>query len=425
MKDGIKIYNLADQLFPIHRHLTGNGVRKTLKLIKKIIPQLSIYEVPSGTKCFDWKIPLEWSISKAYIKDENNKIIVDIKDNNLNVVQYSNRINKKMSYADLKNHLHYIKELPNAIPYVTSYYKKNWGFCLPYNKFKKLDKKSNYKVLIDSKLFSGSLTYGELIIPGRSKKEVFLSSYICHPSLANNEISGPSLLTFLTKYILSLKNKFYTYRIIFIPETIGSLYYLSKNFNLMQKNTILGINISCVGDDGPFSLVQTRNGNTYTDNFIIDLLKTKKNFKIYNFFKHRGSDERQYSHPKIDLPIATFTRSKFGTYKEYHNSLDNMNFITKKGFQTSYNFLKKIVSLNEKNIIYENNTVGEPFLTKYNLIHEINKPMMSISFSKVLRDVLFCIDGKTDLKTIQRNLKINREKLLKIIKILKKHKFIK
>ena len=232
-------------------------------------------------------------------------------------------------------------------------------------------------------------------------------------------------MTFLSKYILSLKNNFYTYRIIFIPETIGSLYYLSKNLSVMQKNTVLGINISCVGDDGPFSLIKTRNGDTYSDNFIIELLKNKKNFKIYNFFKHRGSDERQYSHPKIDLPIVTFTRSKFGTYKEYHNSLDDMKLVTKKGFQTSFNFLKKIVLLNENNIIYENNTIGEPFLTKYNLIHAVNKPKMNISSSKDLRDVLFCIDGKTDLKNIQKNLKINRKKLLKIIEILKKNKFIK
>ena len=226
-KIGKEIYKWAQDLFPINRSLSGEGVRETLAYIKNILPDLKIKYFISGQKAFDWTIPPEWEIKAAYIRNSKGETIIDFKDSNLHVVGYSIPVNQKMKYEELIKHLFYLKDLPDAIPYKTSYYQLKWGFCLSYNKFKKLDKNEIYEVVIDSKLFSGKLNYGELIIEGASKKEVLISTYICHPSMGNNEISGPVVVTALSRYLKSLDNKF-TYRIIFIPETIGSIAYLSE-----------------------------------------------------------------------------------------------------------------------------------------------------------------------------------------------------
>ena len=236
--------------------------------------------------------------------NEKKQKIVDIKKNNLHIVQYSSSINKKISYLDLKKKLFFIPSLPDAIPYVTSYYKKDWGFCRTYKQFKKLNKKEKYHVVIKAKHFNGSLTYGELIIPGKTKKVVLLTSYICHPSMANNEISGPTILSFLAKWLNSMKKNQFTYRVVFVPETIGSIYYISKNLNKLKKNVTLGINLTCVGDNGPYSFIKTLNGDTYADKIFLKFIK-QKNYKIYDFIKDRGSDERQYNHPNINIPLVS------------------------------------------------------------------------------------------------------------------------
>ena len=227
-----QMYDLLKKLFPICRSITGEGVRETLKIIKEYIP-IKIHEVPSGKKVFDWTVPKEWNIKDAYVKDDKGNKIIDFKENNLHVVGYSTPIDKKIDLSELEKHLHSLPEQPDAIPYVTSYYKERWGFCIQHSKREKL-KKGKYHVFIDSELKDGSLSYGEIIIPGKSEKEIFLSANICHPSLANNELSGPVVATFLTKWIQSKPRK-YTYRIVFIPETIGSITYLSKNLNLMKN----------------------------------------------------------------------------------------------------------------------------------------------------------------------------------------------
>ena len=262
LTEGRDIYDLCKKLWPIARSITGNGVRETLNIIQQEIPNLIIHEVPTGTDCFDWKIPKEWNIKGAYIIDPNGKIIIDFRDNNLHVVSYSVPINKTVSLSELQQHLYSLPEQPDAIPYVTSYYEERWGFCITENQRKVLVE-GDYQVCIDSTLTNGSLTYGELIIPGKSKKEVFLSTYVCHPSMANNELSGPTVTTYLAKWIQSQPRE-YTYRIIFIPETIGSICYLSKNIKVMKKNTIAGFNISCVGDDNAYSYLASRDCLLYT-----------------------------------------------------------------------------------------------------------------------------------------------------------------
>ena len=234
------LYSLAEKLFPINRSITGEGVRSTLKILKDINHSLKISEIRSGTKVFDWKIPLEWNVRDAWVKDKNNKKIIDFRKNNLHLMGYSIPVNKLVKLNELKKHLYFHESRPNAIPYVTSYYKKKWGFCLSKNQLKKL-KNETYKVKIDSNFKKGSLTYGEVFIPGRLKKEIFLSTYICHPSLANNEVSGPCVAIFISNWIKKITNRKYSYRIIFIPETIGSIAYLSKNYKKMKKKNSGGL----------------------------------------------------------------------------------------------------------------------------------------------------------------------------------------
>ena len=283
---GKKMHNFIKRLFPICRSITGKGVRETLNIIKEYVPELKIESIKSKTKCFDWEVPLEWDIEEAYIEDSNGNKIVDFKNHNLHIVNYSVAVDKKISFDELEKHLHYRKDLPEAIPYVTSYYKSYWGFCLSYNQYKNLNRNGKYKVYIKSKHFEGELNYGEVIIEGKTKKEIFFSTYICHPSLANDNLSGPALATFLINYVKSLKNRKYTYRFIFIPETIGSICYLSKNLKTLKENVIAGFVLTCVGDEGKFSYIPSRHG--------INLLNCEIQDYIKYTYSNRGSNERQY-----------------------------------------------------------------------------------------------------------------------------------
>ena len=239
---GNEIYNFLKEIFPFCRSITGNGNRQTLKAIQEHIP-LIIYEVPTGYQAYDWEIPLEWNIKDAYILDKKGNKIVDFKENNLHVLNYSTPVNKTVSLKELQEHLYSIPDKPDAIPYVTSYYNENWGFCLTHNDRLEL-KEGNYRVVIDSTLEPGSLSYGEILIPGESKKEIFITTYICHPSLANNECSGIAVATFLAKWLYKKKDRKYSYRIVFAPETIGAIAYISKNYDALTKNVIAGFNMT-------------------------------------------------------------------------------------------------------------------------------------------------------------------------------------
>ena len=314
--------NFAKRLFPINRSLTGPGNRKTLRLIKKVVKKIKIKSFKSGQKVYDWTVPLEWSISDAFIITPDNKKICDFKKNNLHVIGYSKAVNKKIDLDTLKKNLHFTKKIKSAIPYVTSYYKKRWGFCISYNQFLKL-KKGIYKVFIKSRFKKGKLNYGEELLKGKSSREVLISTYICHPSMANNEISGPTLSSYLYKW-LSLKKRKYTYRFIFIPETIGSIAYIKKNHKKLKKNTFAGYNLTCIGDERSYSYIPSKYKNSVSDKVYFKAIKLKKiRSKIYNWRK-RGSDERQFCSPGVDLPIGTIMRSKFGDYKEYHTSDDQI-----------------------------------------------------------------------------------------------------
>ncbi len=439
---GKKAYSLAKQLWPINRSITGEGVRQTLKIIKTIIPDLKIFEVKSGTKAFDWEVPLEWSVKDAWIKDPSGEKICEFKKNNLHLVGYSTPIHRMLSKNELLKNLHSIPSMPNAIPYITSYYKKNWGFCISEKQKKKL-KKGQYEVFIDSKLFKGSLTYGELLIKGQSKKEIFLSTYICHPSMANDQISGICVTTFLSDWILKYSNRKYSYRIIFIPETIGSIVYLSKNLIKMKKNILAGFNITCVGDEKNYSYLPSKNGNTISDSISKHVIQHIDSNYLHFNWSDRGSDERQYCSPNIDLPVASLMRSKYNYYKEYHTSLDNLkNVVTPKGLQGGYDLIRLAIQALEKNCYPKTKIYGEPFMSKRNFFPDIKKLSHKDKTSAkggrrhysnikdkdeyyhLSMDIISLSDGKNSLLDIANFCKVPIWNLYPIVDILYKNKII-
>jgi len=396
---GMKMYRLMEKLFPINRSLTGDGVRTTLNIINDQILDfnLNIYEIPTGTKVFDWEVPKEWNVKKAFIIDPKGNKICDFNENNLNLVGYSIPINKKMSLEELQTHLYSLENQPDAIPYITSYYSENWGFCLKHQDRLKL-KDGIYTVVIDSELTNGSLTYGELIIPGKTKKEVFFSTYICHASMANNELSGPVLQTSLINYISKIKDRKFTYRFVFIPETIGSITYLSENHIEMKKNIIAGFNITCVGDNKNYSYLPSRDGNTLADKLAKYVLNNYvSNFNTYTYLD-RGSDERQYCSPGIDLPVASVMRSKYDEYAEYHTSLDNLDFCSADGLQGSYEIYTKIIEIIENNNKYKINVFCEPQLGKRGLYPTISTKESVLKTGNIINILAYCDGNHTMLE---------------------------
>jgi len=417
------MFSWAKDLFPINRSLTGPGVRETLQYIKKLIPDLKINSIKSGTKCFDWQIPNEWFPKEAWVKSLKGDTIIDFKNNNLHLMGYSKPVNKKVNLTELNKHLYSLPKQPNAIPYVTSYYKKQWGFCIKHKDRKKL-KKTNYHVYIDSELKPGVLNYGEIILKGKSSKEILLSTYICHPSLANNEISGPVVTTSLAKWIKKFKNRKYTYRIVFIPETIGSIAYISKNLKKLKQNVIAGYNITCVGDNNTYSYLPSRNENTFADKVALNILNSiDPNFKKYTWLD-RGSDERQYCAPGVDLPVVTLCRSKFVEYPEYHTSLDNLDFISAQGLQSSFELFKKIIENIEINEFPKNLFLCEPHLSSKNLYPSLSIKDEYKNTKKIMDIITYC-DGYNDLFDISNKINTPVWILKNHIKILKKKKILK
>lgn len=432
-----KYYYLAkNKLFPLCRSLTGNGVRQTLKLIKKEFPELKIKKIKCGTRVFDWKIPPEWMIKDAYIIDKFKKKIIDFKKNNLHLVGYSTPINKVIKKKFLEKKLFFIKKKPNAIPYITSYYKKDWGFCISLEQKKKLDNEYNnndlFNVFIDSKLKpNGYLNYGELVIKGKSKKEILISTNICHPSMANNELSGIIVSMCLINYFKKISND-KTIRFLFIPETIGSIIYINKNLNNMKENIIGGYTLSCIGDDRSHSCMLSKYKNSPSDKAILEAYKKLKirNFKVYSFLQ-RGSDERQYNSPGVDLPISSIFRSKYETYPEYHTSLDNFKLVTLKGISGGFKVAKTAINILLNQIIPKTRVICEPHMSKHKLYPSLsNKLYLELRNNKKFfssrkyMDFLQYADGKMTLQEISKKIKINQLNTKKIYLLLKEKKLV-
>jgi aminopeptidase-like protein len=437
MIDPIRI---GKQLFPINRSLTGTGNLKTLKILKKNINKLKIKYFKSGTIAFDWKIPNEYNVIDAYVIDKNKKKIIDFKKNNLHLVGYSEKINKFLKRDQLIKKIYSDSEDESAIPYVTSYYKKDWGFCLSLkdkNEIKKNYKKNDkFKIVINSYFKKkGKMHYGELVIPGKSKQEILISTYICHPSMANNELSGPLVALMLAKYFLKKKNK-KSLRFLFVPETIGAISYIKKNLNSLKKNVIGGYILTCIGDERNYSLLYSKYSNSISDRAAVTAFKKLKiKFKKYSFLE-RGSDERQYNSPYVDLGMSSIMRTKYGEYREYHTSKDNFKVVTKKGLKGGYRVVKQAINLlfeseqtnttrkisnkNPRSLIY-----CEPFLFKRKIIGNLSKfekIKKKYNFRKKIMNFIQYADGSNNIQTIAKFIKMSLNEVKKIYSICKKLK---
>ncbi|EAI4827286.1 TPA: DUF4910 domain-containing protein [Campylobacter lari] len=419
------IHELACKLFPICRSITGEGFRQSLKILDEAMGGgiLKIHSIASGSKVFDWEVPAEWEINDAYIITPDGEKICDFKQNNLHVLNYSEGIDTELDLASLQEHLYSIEDMPDAIPYVTSYYKRRWGFCIKHEDRVKL-KEGKYKVFIDAKHHeNGVLNYADLLIPStqETKDEILISTYLCHPSMANNELSGPVVAAFLAKWLLELKERKYNYRFVFAPETIGSIVYLSKHLKHLQKHTKAGFALSCIGDDNAYSLIHTPSENTLADKVTLHTLKEKNNFKEFSFLD-RGGNERQFCAPLINLPVVGICRTRFGDYKEYHTSKDDLNFISEEGLQGGLQAMQEIIMNLEVNEIYQNTVFCEPNLGKRDLYHTINTS--STNDIPISCNFLAYCDGKNDVLDIASKLNMQAYELKDLIEKLKFHKLI-
>ena len=412
------IYEWAKDLFYINRSLTGEGVRETLLYLKNILPDLLIHEVPRGTKAFDWTVPDEWTIRDAYIADEQGNRIVDFKKHNLHLIGYSEPIDVWMERDELDKYLYSLPDQPNAIPYVTSYYNRRWGFCLTHNQRLAM-LAGHYHVFIDSELKPGVLNYAELIIPGETSEEVFLSTYICHPSMANNELSGPVVTTALAQWLLGLEKRRFTYRIVFIPETIGAIVYLSKHLKIMKEKTVAGFVVTCVGDNRGYSFLPSRKGNTLADKIAKHILKYHAINYVQHSFLERGSDERQYCSPLIDLPVVSVMRTKYGNFPEYHTSLDDLSLISPEGLEGSFMAIKKCLMALELNFIYKTTNFCEPQLGRRGLYE-----LTSTKDPDLQSNFLAYADGENDLLTIAEIVQKEIHVCAKTAEVLLAHKLI-
>ena len=416
---GRNMYELAGKLFPICRSITGNGFRQSLEMIREIVPEIQVFEVPSGTAVYDWTVPKEWNIRGGWIKNMQGETIIDFNDCNLHVMGYSIPVHQTISREELSEHVYTQPEQPEWIPYVTSYYKERWGFCMSERQKQALTD-AEYEVYIDSTLEDGFLTYGELVLPGETDDEIFFSTYLCHPSMANNELSGPCVQTELIKYLKSLSHRRYTYRFVFIPETIGSITYLSRNLEALQQHVKAGFVLSCVGDNRTYSMVSTKYEDTLADRVLNNVLKFHYPDYIRYSFMKRASDERQYGSAGVDLPVCAFCRSKYHEYPEYHTSADNMDLISPEGLSGAYEVMVKVINALENNYFYQMQCKCEPQLGKRGLYPTVSQKGTK-GDARYMQDFIAYADGRNDLIGISNILDIPVDKLIPIKDQLMEH----
>ncbi len=400
-KTGQDIYRLLSKLYPINRSITGSGVRQTLKILQDNIP-LSVHEVKSGEKVLDWEVPDEWNIRNAYIADSRGNKIIDFEKSNLHVVNYSVAVDTKLSLIELKKRLYTLPDRPDWIPYKTSYYDKTWGFCIAYNDYKKL-KDDIYTVVINSTMENGSLTYGEYYLPGKSVDEILISTHICHPSLANDNLSGIAVAAYLAKYVQSLKKRKFSYRFLFVPGTIGALSWLSLNRTKIG-NIVWGLVLTGLGDSGNLTYKKSKLGNSEVDASVQRILKDSgKQYKIVDFYPF-GYDERQYSAVGFNIPTGLLMRSMHGAYPQYHTSADNLDFVSAKRLGEALKVCRDLINSWEKEKFYSNNfPYGEPQLGKRGIYQAMNDvSVKSKNLQMAILWVLSLSDGKTSLTSIAK-----------------------
>lgn len=418
---GQAMYELMSRLFPIARSITGNGVRETLKIIQEFIP-LEIHEVATGTKVFDWEVPKEWNIRDAYIKDSKGNKIVDFQKSNLHVLNYSVPVDTKMTLEELKKHLYTLPEYPDWTPYLTSYYRENWGFCLPHNLMQSLPD-DRYEVKIDASLEPGAVTWGEYYVPGETEEEILLSCYLCHPSMCNDSLSGVVLLTFIGQVLSQIKRK-HSFRLLFIPETIGAITWLHQNEPHL-KHIKCGLVATCLGDPGPFTYKRTRQGNHYLDQVVEKVLQDSgEPYEMIDFFP-MGSDERQFSSPGFNLPVGSLMRTPYGRFPQYHTSADNLDFVQAPYLANSYKKYLQVLAVLDSDQKYLNlNPKCEPQLGKRGVYNMIGGQKYAQDFQFAMLWALNYSDGDNSLLDIACRSKIPYEVILQAAQTLQDCKLL-
>lgn len=421
------MYDFAASVFPLNRSLTGEGNRETLRRINAEIAesgrQFTVHEIPSGTKVFDWTVPKEWELREAYIENAAGERILDMRDNNLHVLGYSAAVDRVVPLAELKQYIYTQEDNPDVIPYVTSYYRERCGFCMAKRQLDALPD-GDYHMYIDADFKNGSLTMGELLIPATEAAdagEIVFSSYICHPSMANNECSGPALMTALVRHVAALPARRYAYRFLLYPETIGAITYLSTHLEHLQQRMKAGFVLSCVGDTRAYSCTQSKYADTLSDRVLSGVLRTRENVKTYRFLEDGGgSDERQYNAANVNLPMVCFCRSRYGSFPEYHTSADNMDFVSPEGFQGSFEVMCEVIEALEYNRHYRMTVAGEPQLGKRGLYPTVSKKG-SYDALQPMRLFIAYADGRNDLLWISERAETPVKDLVPVIESLKQH----
>lgn len=396
---GMKMMALLERLWPIHRSLAGDGIRETLAILGESFDDFTVSQVASGSRVLDWIVPDEWHLRCAYLVAPNGRRLCDVADNTLHVVGYSTAVDEWLSLVELQPHLYSLPEQPDAIPYVTSYYERKWGFCLSHRQRESLTD-GMYWVHIDASHVAGSLDYGQLVLPGRSADEILFSTYCCHPAMANNELSGPVLAVALAEWLATRPNRRYTYRFVFVPEMIGSAAILEAQRQHLQVHVRAAFNLTCVGDERTWSFLPSRLGDTYADQVARHVLRHAVGSYNTYAWRDRGSDESMYCAPGIDIPMVSIMRSKYGTYPEYHTSLDTPGrVVTARGLAETFGLHRMLVETLEQDCTPRALVLGEPQLGRRGLY-----PQTSIKGSTVpvkdLLDLISHADGSTSLLDI-------------------------
>jgi aminopeptidase-like protein len=395
---GERILSSIENLFPIHRSIAGPGTRKTIEYLQQICPKIHTLKYASGTQVGDWTIPQEWSVREAWIRTSRGDKIACLSWSNLHVISHSEPLDITVDLTGLRNYVHTLPSQPEAIPYLTSYYNSRSGFCIPHRVYEQLVE-DDYRLYIDSKKYDGFLEIGEAYLPGEVMDEILLTSYICHPSMVNNELSGPTVLLEILRWLCVYGKRRYSYRILFLPETIGAIAYISDHLRHMQENIAAGYVLTCIGDERRYSYVNSRHGDSLSDRAARIVLRTiNQNCYEYSWLD-RGSDERQFCAPNVNLPIGSLMRTKYGEFPEYHTSLDDLDMVSVQSLDESFCFVRDTILSIEHNCIPHCTTIGEPQLGKRGLYPTLSTKSVHGQVHNLMTLVGYA-DGKMDLIAI-------------------------
>ncbi len=415
---GELLHSQLVRLYPICRSITGPGVRETISLIGEHIP-LSVTEVPSGEPVLDWHVPKEWTIRDAWVADASGNRVIDFQKHNLHIVSYSRPVHTRMSLSELKPHLHSDPSNPEWIPYRTGYYADNWGFCLPHRDLEAMQE-GEYEVVVDATLEDGSLTYAECIIPGQTTDEILLSAHICHPSLANDNLSSIVVATELARRLLEGPQPQHTIRVLFIPATIGSITWLARNTATVDR-VKHGLVLANLGDPGAIHYKKSRRDDTEINRAVRLVIQDQPDHKMLEFEPY-GYDERQFCSPGFDMPMGCFSRTPYASFQEYHTSADNPEFVRPEALEDSLTRLEKVIDILERDKKFMNlNPKGEPMLGRRGLYDAIGGRSDSKEQQMALLWVLNYSDGDHSLLDIAERSQLGFDRVADAAEILRQH----